>query len=546
MTPKSKQASSSTTSPRKTKRLRRKCSHPSCPNRVVQGGVCVTHGAKRKMCLHPGCDKAVKLAGYCSTHGPARRKCDAVGCTRVAVQGGKCLSHGAKRRVCKFPGDSCNKNAIVGGMCKKHYDLMKDANGLLDSLGTCVAIEGSGSGDSEGTEVSDSPVYGHASGDVLGYHAQDQTQAKPPAVVVLPPVAPAQETHPPLNDNTSLVHLGGINTAPVVDMPPQVHEAASIPTSVQYPKPPPKKKHKHPRHQRGLSIFEEMQTVDAIINSGAENQQGVILPETVAPAPAPPAPQANLSYGYPTTGHPNEASMMPPPPPQSLPHVPVVSALSASANTPAPQVSFADSAITNQQNNPSLPSKPSEEEYYSPTIAIFEQMIKASEVIENPIKSSSYAGLSPPKLTPRGRRNVSFHEDSIARTIHNQAPAATLALAPVNSADYLYRTVSHDEELHYHPSFPTQAYPAQTYSNPATVHGPRVSSPTNEMLHQSSYAPETPNLDSHSEPMNIVSAGSHHGMTNSNQHAEASHTVVGLLPKRKDEYEHLFIPRALS
>jgi hypothetical protein len=290
-----------------------------------------------------------------------------------------------------------------------------------------------------------------------------------------------------------------------------------------------------------------MQTVDAIINSGAENQQGAILPETVAPAPAPPAPQANVTYGCPTTDQPNQDSMMPPPPPQSLPHVPVVSTLNTSANTPAPQVSFADSAITTQPNNPtSVHTKPSEDDYYSPTIAIFEQMIKASEVIENPVKNASYAGLSPPKLTPRGRRHVSFQDDSVARTIQHQVTAATLALAPANSADYLYRTVSHDEELHYHHSYPTQAYPAQAYSNPANVHGLRVSSPTNEMLHQSSYAPETPNLDSHLEPMNIVSAGSHHGMMNSNQHAEAPHTVVGLLPKRKDEYEHLFIPRALS
>ncbi|KAL3800485.1 hypothetical protein HJC23_011722 [Cyclotella cryptica] len=545
MAPKSKEASSSSAAvPRKTpRRIRRKCSHPSCPNRVVQGGVCVTHGAKRKMCLHPGCDKAVKLAGYCSTHGPARRKCDAAGCTRVAVQGGKCLSHGAKRRVCKFPGGSCNKNAIVGGMCKKHYDLMKDANGLLDSLGTCVAIEGSGSGESEGTEVSDSPVYGHVNHAALGYQTQDQLQAKPPAVVVLPPVPPAQEPHPPLNDDTSLVNLHGNTAAPVINVAHQAHEAAYVP--VEYPKPPPKKKHKHPRHQRGLSIFEEMQTVNAIINSGAENQQGVILPEAVPPPP--PAPQANVSYGYPSPDHPNdpnEASIMPPPPPHSLPQVPVVPTLDTSANTPAPQVSYADGAIPTQPSNPeNVPTKHSEEPYYSPTIAIFEQMIKASEVIENPAKNPSYAGLSPPKLTPRGRRHVSFQDDLMARTIHHQAPAATMAVAPVHSADYLYRTVSHDEESHNHHPYPIQAYPAHAYSNPAMVQGPRVSSPTNDMLHQSSCAPETPNLDSHPEPMNIVSAGSQHG---SHQQTEAAYTVVGLLPKRKDEYEHLFIPRALS
>ena len=54
----------------KPKGVRRKCSHPTCDNLVMHGGVCVTHGARRKGCAHPGCEKAVKLAGYCSMHDP--------------------------------------------------------------------------------------------------------------------------------------------------------------------------------------------------------------------------------------------------------------------------------------------------------------------------------------------------------------------------------------------------------------------------------------------------------------------------------------------
>ena len=132
---------------RKPKRVRRKCAHENCDNRVVQGGVCVTHGAKRKVCSFPDCDKAVKLAGYCSTHGPSRRKCGTAGCSRVAVQGGNCLSHGARRRVCCYPqsqgagggGGKCSKNAIMGGMCKKHYDRMQDAEGML-VMSLCVPV----------------------------------------------------------------------------------------------------------------------------------------------------------------------------------------------------------------------------------------------------------------------------------------------------------------------------------------------------------------------------------------------------------------------
>jgi hypothetical protein len=53
----------------KRKRLNCKCSHQNCDNCVVQGGVCVTHGARRKCCAHPGCEKSVKHSGYCSAHG---------------------------------------------------------------------------------------------------------------------------------------------------------------------------------------------------------------------------------------------------------------------------------------------------------------------------------------------------------------------------------------------------------------------------------------------------------------------------------------------
>jgi hypothetical protein len=103
-----------------SKRIRRKCTVGGCRNRVVQGGLCIAHGAKRKQCKHPGCNKHVKKAGLCSTHGPARKRCDAVGCSKVAVQGGKCIAHGAKKRTCSV--EECTKQAILGGMCKKHHD----------------------------------------------------------------------------------------------------------------------------------------------------------------------------------------------------------------------------------------------------------------------------------------------------------------------------------------------------------------------------------------------------------------------------------------
>jgi hypothetical protein len=48
---------------------RRFCSVDACTNRVVQGGVCVAHGAKRRKCSVEGCDKNIKKEGKCSMHG---------------------------------------------------------------------------------------------------------------------------------------------------------------------------------------------------------------------------------------------------------------------------------------------------------------------------------------------------------------------------------------------------------------------------------------------------------------------------------------------
>ena len=103
-----------------SKRVRRKCTVTGCGNRVVQGGLCIAHGAKRKLCKFPGCKKHVKKAGLCSTHGPPRKRCEVENCSKVAVQGGRCIAHGAKKKLCSV--DECTKQAILGGMCKKHHD----------------------------------------------------------------------------------------------------------------------------------------------------------------------------------------------------------------------------------------------------------------------------------------------------------------------------------------------------------------------------------------------------------------------------------------
>lgn len=112
-----------------SKRVRKKCKVEGCTNRIVEGGVCIRHGAKRKKCGYPGCNKHVKKAGMCSAHGPARKKCDFDGCTKVAVKGGRCLSHGASKKLCSV--ENCKKQAILSGMCKKHHDEQEGDNNAL-------------------------------------------------------------------------------------------------------------------------------------------------------------------------------------------------------------------------------------------------------------------------------------------------------------------------------------------------------------------------------------------------------------------------------
>jgi len=120
-----------------SKRVRRKCTVTGCENRVVQGGLCIAHGAKRKLCKHPGCKKHVKKAGLCSTHGPARKRCDVDNCNKVAVQGGRCIAHGAKKKLCSV--DQCTKQAILAGMCKKHHD--QKASGEEPAMCTVIPMK---------------------------------------------------------------------------------------------------------------------------------------------------------------------------------------------------------------------------------------------------------------------------------------------------------------------------------------------------------------------------------------------------------------------
>eukprot|EP00984_Skeletonema_dohrnii_P000264 scaffold86_cov98-Skeletonema_dohrnii-CCMP3373.AAC.1 len=98
------------------------CSANGCTNVVVQGGVCVRHGArvKRQLCSREECTNQAVQGGVCVRHGAKgkRKRCSSEGCTNQAIKGGVCMRHGAKVKLCSSEG--CTTYARKGGVCMRH------------------------------------------------------------------------------------------------------------------------------------------------------------------------------------------------------------------------------------------------------------------------------------------------------------------------------------------------------------------------------------------------------------------------------------------
>ena len=566
----------------KPKRVRRKCTAPGCTNRVVQGGVCVTHGAKRKLCSYAGCSKAVKLAGFCSTHGPTRKKCDYVDpssgdpCARVAVQGGRCLSHGARRRFCAFPGkEVCTKNAVHGGYCKKHHDLVQDASGML-VLQSSPSIK-SDTGDSIKNNSFCMPVGASGGSVISGASSEsvsDQSIASSSATTGILGGGMEQQEHP-----LSL------------ECEQQVESRAS-----SNEKPPSKKKSNGskfptPQHKRGLSIFDEMPTVDAIISMGEKQREPAA--DTAAAA----------AEGIASLASQQKELKQEPEQPYIPPQVPYAD----SNKTPNTQVTFADGTGQSQEApvtaQPTSQENPEEiclrnpsctcEACRSPTLAIFEQMLQASHKLERgEIVDDRYAGLSPPKLSPSKRSTSSKHtksvkfpggqsssSNSVGRKVgannfsvssssitlsqkqsHADGCSASTALAAAvklardvdtDEASHVRRAVSHDVEsprsryyhhqyygyphshnyhpsqYHHHNQYPHHHY---YYHQPYPQHYYRH----HESTQQPTVAPGTPILSD--DPPRLTQSPSE-------SRREKRKQQKRLLPKpRGKEMEHLFVP----
>jgi len=89
-------SSSSTTAAKKKKYRKPQCSHPSCPNRVMNQGVCARHGARVRTCSIPDCTKYAQKGGVCIRHGAVKeyKRCLVGGCkSRPVGKEGVCARH---------------------------------------------------------------------------------------------------------------------------------------------------------------------------------------------------------------------------------------------------------------------------------------------------------------------------------------------------------------------------------------------------------------------------------------------------------------------
>ena len=95
------------TTPQKKKYRKPQCSHPSCPNRVMNRGVCARHGARV-------------------------RTCSVANCTKYAQKGGVCIRHGAVKEYKRCVVSDCKSRPVGrGGMCARHAGCVGGSSGVL-------------------------------------------------------------------------------------------------------------------------------------------------------------------------------------------------------------------------------------------------------------------------------------------------------------------------------------------------------------------------------------------------------------------------------
>jgi len=109
---------SGTTSKFNGKEWKIRCKTNNCENGVIQGGLCIKHGAITPRCSVINCENGVQNKGLCFNHGAKVKKCKIKDCENQRQSEGLCFKHGAKAIKCST--NDCGKNAYKGGKCVEH------------------------------------------------------------------------------------------------------------------------------------------------------------------------------------------------------------------------------------------------------------------------------------------------------------------------------------------------------------------------------------------------------------------------------------------
>jgi hypothetical protein len=198
-----------------------------------------------------------KKAGMCSTHGPARKRCEIEGCQKVAVQGGKCIAHGAKKKLCSVK--DCTKQAILSGMCKKHHDQEKLRNdGNVETSAQYPSIR-----------MYPQSMYCLPVGDDSKTIAKENEGNSPDISGVLGTVSKSSSASSHRRGLSIFQDMGTVNTiigSSAASTPTAANDITSTASTNS------SRGGEGPRgrntHNRGLSIFADDEVVDKIVHNG--------------------------------------------------------------------------------------------------------------------------------------------------------------------------------------------------------------------------------------------------------------------------------------
>ena len=110
---------------KKKYKLPKICSVEGCTNQIQSGtNVCIRHGAPwtKKQCSVKECTRQAINGGVCRRHGAKLKLCDRDGCSKRAKLGGFCFDHSNVKRCTHYSG--CCNEAKSFGLCARHGGLV--------------------------------------------------------------------------------------------------------------------------------------------------------------------------------------------------------------------------------------------------------------------------------------------------------------------------------------------------------------------------------------------------------------------------------------